>query len=336
MDMVPVQEDIKNKLKSYSNLVAKSAINSLKIDNARAKIAYLENESADTRRQCNTAETTLNQIKETYNNVKGQAKAVLQKAKGMSNGYTPDDRGFDEFRTNYDTLSCDLKELQIEKDQLLARIDCLNTADNNELREFEERLRLIEQLQNEIEQSHGELNQFATNMERLEQEWLVPLRQLIDEINLRFAAAFERMGCAGEVSLSTGINVKEYSEYGLCIKVTYRNGEQLQELNNVVQSGGERAVATAAFMLALQEITPVPFRCVDEINQGMDANNERRIFELIVDATSQLNTAQYFLITPKVCFFFFEKFFFGFLIIIFLIACTKIEIFPHNDDTYCA
>lgn len=51
--------------------------------------------------------------------------------------------------------------------------------------------------------------------------------------------------------------------------MTYRNGEPLQELNAVVQSGGERAVATATFMLAMQELTPVPFRCVDEINQGI-------------------------------------------------------------------
>ena len=41
------------------------------------------------------------------------------------------------------------------------------------------------------------------------------------------------------------------------------------------QSGGERSVATALYMLALQELTTVPFRCVDEINQGMDARNER-------------------------------------------------------------
>lgn len=53
-------------------------------------------------------------------------------------------------------------------------------------------------------------------------------------------------------------------------------------------------------MLSLQELTPVPFRCVDEINQGMDANNERRIFELLVDSTRQQDTSQYFFITPKV------------------------------------
>jgi len=33
------------------------------------------------------------------------------------------------------------------------------------------------------------------------------------------------------------------------------------------QSGGERALTTALFLLALQEITHFPFRIVDEINQ---------------------------------------------------------------------
>ena len=32
----------------------------------------------------------------------------------------------------------------------------------------------------------------------------------------------------------------------------------------------------------IQELTVVPFRCVDEINQGMDAVNERRVFNLLV------------------------------------------------------
>ena len=40
-----------------------------------------------------------------------------------------------------------------------------------------------------------------------------------------------------------------------------------QELTASHQSGGERSVATAIYMLALQALTTVPFRCVDEINQ---------------------------------------------------------------------
>ena len=34
--------------------------------------------------------------------------------------------------------------------------------------------------------------------------------------------------------------------------------------------------------------------------QGMDPVNERKVFNLIVDAVSGLSTAQYFLFTPKV------------------------------------
>jgi len=34
--------------------------------------------------------------------------------------------------------------------------------------------------------------------------------------------------------------------------------------------------------------------------QGMDPNNERRVFELVVETACRPNTSQYFLITPKV------------------------------------
>ena len=52
-------------------------------------------------------------------------------------------------------------------------------------------------------------------------------------------------------------------------------------------------------MMALQEQTVVPFRCVDEINQGMDAVNERRVFDMLVQTSCKENSAQYFLLTPK-------------------------------------
>ena len=42
----------------------------------------------------------------------------------------------------------------------------------------------------------------------------------------------------------------------------------------------------------------VPFRCVDEINQGMDAVNERKVWELLL-RTAQNYSAQYFYLAPK-------------------------------------
>lgn len=59
----------------------------------------------------------------------------------------------------------------------------------------------------------------------------------------------------------------DFDQYGLQIRVKFRDVEELQELTRHFQSGGERTVTTAIYMIALQELSRVPFRCVDEINQ---------------------------------------------------------------------
>ena len=53
------------------------------------------------------------------------------------------------------------------------------------------------------------------------------------------------------------------------------------------------------YMMALQNLTSCPFRVVDEINQGMDAQNERRVFRQITQSSCGAKLPQYFLITPK-------------------------------------
>ncbi len=46
-------------------------------------------------------------------------------------------------------------------------------------------------------------------------------------------------------------------------------------------------------------MTVTPFRVVDEINQGMDPLNERKVFTQLVEASCQEGTPQCFLLTPK-------------------------------------
>ena len=65
------------------------------------------------------------------------------------------------------------------------------------------------------------------------------------------------------------------------------------------QSGGERAVSTIFYLMALQSLARAPFRVVDEINQGMDPRNERLVHSRMVDIACAEHTSQYFLITPK-------------------------------------
>ena len=48
-----------------------------------------------------------------------------------------------------------------------------------------------------------------------------------------------------------------------------------------------------------QDLQHSPFRVVDEINQGMDPNNERRVFSRVVKNSCGPDRKQYFLVTPK-------------------------------------
>jgi chromosome segregation ATPase len=54
--------------------------------------------------------------------------------------------------------------------------------------------------------------------------------------------------------------------------------------------------------MSLQHFSKAPFRVVDEINQGMDPVNERKIHSQIIDTVCSRNgerQSQYLLITPK-------------------------------------
>ena len=59
-------------------------------------------------------------------------------------------------------------------------------------------------------------------------------------------------------------------------------GQELQDLSKGTQSGGEKSVTTAVYMMALQELTQVPFRCVDEINQGKSSeHNSLSVYSML-------------------------------------------------------
>lgn len=93
---------------------------------------------------------------------------------------------------------------------------------------------------------------------------------------------------------------EDYDKYGIRIRVKFHSNTQLHELTPHHQSGGERSVSTMLYLMALQELNRCPFRVVDEINQGMDPTNERRVFDIVVRTACQGTTSQYFFITPKV------------------------------------
>ena len=130
-------------------------------------------------------------------------------------------------------------------------------------------------------------------------QWLAPVKELVERISSELQRAFAELGYYGMCVLKVPEDERDFADYGIELKVQFRKEKQLDVLNARTQSGGERSVSTILYLMALQELTQCPFRIVDEINQGMDPNNERRVFRQIVERASVAGTSQYFLITPK-------------------------------------
>ena len=191
------------------------------------------------------------------------------------------------------------EEIEAYMVQLEAKADCLDSVDRAAVEEYAELKLVIREVEKDLKMREDLITSKSNKLEYLKQSWLQGLTSLVERINTNFGNYFGSLGFAGEVALSSGLHENDFENYGVKIRVKYRDSEPLQDLTGHRQSGGERSVATALYMLALQELTTVPFRCVDEINQGMDATNERRVFELLVRTSCYRSSSQYFLLTPK-------------------------------------
>ncbi|KAF4124634.1 Chromosome segregation ATPase [Geosmithia morbida] len=197
------------------------------------------------------------------------------------------------------TSSCEGKtadEVHMEMEAEEAKLELVHAANPNVLREFDRRAGEMDRLARKIEGSREKLERLDLEIGNLMARWEPGLDRLVSKINDAFAYNFEQINCAGEVRVHKD---DDFDLWALDIMVKFRESEQLQQLNAHRQSGGERAVSTIFYLMALQSMAQSPFRVVDEINQGMDPRNERMVHERMVEIACREHTSQYFLITPK-------------------------------------
>ncbi|XP_055817901.1 structural maintenance of chromosomes protein 5 [Solanum dulcamara] len=190
-----------------------------------------------------------------------------------------------------------IEELDAAIQDTISQANSILFLNHNVLEEYESRQKKIESLSKSQEMEEEKLSNLINEINTLKERWLPTLRNLVSQINQTFSRNFQEMAVAGEVSLDE--HEMDFDKYGILIKVKFRETGQLQVLSAHHQSGGERSVSTILYLVSLQDLTNCPFRVVDEINQGMDPINERKMFQQLVRAASQPNTPQCFLLTPK-------------------------------------
>uniref|UniRef100_A0A8C4WTA5 Structural maintenance of chromosomes protein 5 n=1 Tax=Gopherus evgoodei TaxID=1825980 RepID=A0A8C4WTA5_9SAUR len=250
------------------------------------------------------ATVQLRALEQQVSDLGGKKRVLLEKCKGLMRkarhacNLSPDQEIPKDFQTAFQDLPSTLDEIDALLNEEKSRASCFTGLNASVVEEYNRRAQEIQQVTEELEEKKNELESYRQNISQVKERWLTPLKQLVEQINEKFSNFFSSMQCAGEVDLHTE-NEEEYDKYGIRIRVKFRSNTQLHELTPHHQSGGERSVSTMLYLMALQELNRCPFRVVDEINQGMDPVNERRVFEMVVKTACKESTSQYFFITPK-------------------------------------
>ncbi|KAJ5980458.1 hypothetical protein N7481_007756 [Penicillium waksmanii] len=263
------------------------------------------------------------QVSNEYKEGTKKGRIMLAKAKQTTSAIKEKEGGaelLDSIREdgyNTDQLNADI-------DSKRAELEFTHGGNESMIQEFEQRERQIDKLQSKLGELNKKLSDYSEAINELRQKWEPVLDALVSKISHAFSDSFARIGCAGQCTLEkvrteAGPNNDppaeyEYDQWAIEIHVKFRESEELALLNAYRQSGGERAVSTIFYLMALQSLSASPFRVVDEINQGMDPRNERMVHGRLVDiacASSNGETdeegnvigggggGQYFLITPK-------------------------------------
>ncbi|TDH10762.1 hypothetical protein EPR50_G00077230 [Perca flavescens] len=262
-----------------------------------AEKTKLENDCREGASELKTIDQKCSRLEQRKVQLTEQCKGLLKRAKTICR-MQPDESLPEDLRNAFSDLPDTLDEIDTLLNEERARAECFTGLSERVVEEYNKREQEIKHLEKELEDRSNALNVYRQNISEAKERWLNPLKQLVEQINGKFSDFFRSMQCAGEVDLHSE-NEEEYDKYGIRIRVKFHSSTQLHELTAYHQSGGERSVSTMLYLMALQELNRCPFRVVDEINQGMDPVNERRVFDIVVRTACKETTSQYFFITPK-------------------------------------
>ncbi|XXH02793.1 hypothetical protein Hte_009179 [Hypoxylon texense] len=256
---------------------------------AQSDVAGLEQQNTDVRQQLDEKKVESESLREELDKIKAEGVDIRNKFSDLVDG---GDMAYWKQLVGERTPEDIDDEIGAES----AKLELIQGVDPSILRQYNKRAQEIQELTKKKEETNSKLDSIAKRMEKKMKDWEPRVDEVVSKINDAFSYNFEQINCAGEVGIHKD---EDFEQWAIEIKVKFRENETLQQLNQHRQSGGERAVSTIFYLMALQSMAQAPFRVVDEINQGMDPRNERMVHERMVEIACREHTSQYFLITPK-------------------------------------
>ncbi|KAL4127820.1 hypothetical protein PRIC2_006819 [Phytophthora ramorum] len=267
---------------------AREACLSLQLGTQQVRVDFTEKYLKQT-------EATLRDLKEAYRLAKENLMITARKAMDLKRK-AEEEAPWEAFEERFNQLPDDLDELHGKIENNKAALECFRG--DRSIRELYERV--CDEIRDD-EARLADLDSFVTHGEDkingIKGEWHTKLKEVVDHIDSSFKEFFKDIGCVGEIVLDD--EDPDVAKWGIQRRAQFRKNTKLSTMTAEEQSGGEKSVGTIMYLMALQSLTKCPFRVVDEINQGMDVYNERKVFQRITKSSCGSKLPQYFLITPK-------------------------------------
>ena len=176
----------------------------------------------------------------------------------------------------------DLESARARLEELRARVEsfgAVNMMALEELAENEERLTFLTAQRKDITDGIASTEEALREIKRRSRE---RFRHAFEEVNRNFGQFFVELfgGGRGEMSL---LDAEDVLESGIDL-VAQPPGKRLQ--NVLLLSGGEKAMAALALVLAIFRYRPSPFCLLDEVDAPLDEANVGRFASKIISMSA--------------------------------------------------
>ena len=170
-----------------------------------------------------------------------------------------------------------LTEAEREYDEVRARIEALGPINPQALEEFQECQQRHEFLSVQRQDLIDSIRDTEKAIQEIDEVSRQKFAEAFEAINTNFREAFQTLfgGGSGEMRLTDEANA---AESGIDI-IASPPGKRLQ--NVLLLSGGEKALAALALLMAIFRYQPSPFCILDEVDAPLDEANIGRLMRLL-------------------------------------------------------
>lgn len=164
--------------------------------------------------------------------------------------------------------------------ELRKRLDNIGDYNPFALRDYELLKERLDYLNKQAEDVKGALKNLQAIIDAVDKKIIARFEQSFARLNENFNRLYSEFtgGGTASISVSSGMQLED-SRFVIEVK---QPGKKLKNIN--LLSGGEKALASLALLMALEETFEVPFMILDEVEPALDEVNLQRVINYLKNA----------------------------------------------------